>query len=367
MMKDVVARARDAMSKVAAGFAVSSDVKLTDPDAKQLTELERRAEAELRKIAETFGLKYGQTPLVSMQELSEIPGLGKAQEPGSFDRMRGDSTSIVEQAFASDALCRPFESETLESSDVFLCWKVQDAAMHVPDLKEPGIREQVVAAWKRIAALPLAKKRAEELALRARTNGKSFEETLAGETVTGDAQGSALAVAESKEFSFWREPTAPNLMRSREEPVQLDDPGVGSKPSRKFMRVVFDELGEGDVGVALNGDATIYYVVKVISRRPADREAFKDVSLFAQNSPYAYLSQLDQQVVLMENGKRIKEKYAIKWHDVPGREQGQMTRNKARTSDEVRGQGQMMSDEEDYTTSIEQLKPPAAGTYVFET
>ena len=325
LMKDLVAKARDAMSKVAAGFAVSKDVKLTDPDAKQLVMLEQRADEKLNEIAETFSMKFGQTPLVSMLDLSEFPGLGKAQEPGSFDPARGESTSIVEQAFGSDALCRVFESETLDS-EVYLCWKVRDVSLHVPDLKEPGVREQVVAAWKRSAALPLAKKRAEELAQRARTSDKGFAEALAGETVTGDSQGTALAVAESKEFSFWREPTAPNpINRSREQPVQLDDPGVVTNPSRKFMHAIFDELGEGDIGVALNNDATVYYVVKVISRHPADREAFKDVALFAQNSPYAYLSQLDQQVVLLDNDERIREKYAVKWHNVPGREQGQMT------------------------------------------
>jgi hypothetical protein len=321
MMKDQVANAREAMSKVAAGFAVSTEVKLTDPNAKQLAELERRAKDELREIADKFNMKFGETDLVSEHELADLPGLGKAVEPGSFDPARGDSTSIVEQAFTGDALCRAFESETLDSN-IYLCWKVADVAMHVPELKEPGVREQVIAAWKRLEAMPLAEKRAKELAQLARTKEKNFEEALAGETVTGDPQGSALAVAESKEFSFWREPAAPNpFTRSRQQPVQLDDPGVVKKPGRKFMHAVFDTLGEGDVGVALNGDASIYYVVKVISRRPAEREAFKDVQLFAQNSPYAYLAQNDQQLVLFENSQRI----AIKWHDLPGREQGQMT------------------------------------------
>jgi hypothetical protein len=146
--------------------------------------------------------------------------------------------------------------------------------------------------------------------------------------VTGDTKAAALAVAESKEFSFWREPAAANpFSRNREQPVQLDDPGVVKNPSRKFMHTVFEELGEGEVGVALNGDASSYYVVKVISRRPADREAFKDVQLFAQNSPYAYLSQIDLQSVLIENDERLNEKYAIKWHNVPGRDMGQMTQD----------------------------------------
>ena len=123
-----------------------------------------------------------------------------------------------------------------------------------------------------------------------------------------------------------REPTAANpFSQNRQQQVQLDDPGVVKNPGRKFMHAVFDELGEGDVGVVLNSDASVYYVVKVISRRPADREAFKDAALFARNSPYAELAQFDQQVVLLDNDERIREKYAVKWHNLPGREQGQMT------------------------------------------
>ena len=91
------------------------------------------------------------------------------------------------------------------------------------------------------------------------------------------------------------------------------------------MQAVFNDLGEGDVGVALNGDASIYYVVKVISRRPADREAFKDVlTLFAQGSPYEFLAQLDQRMVALDSFERQQKKYAIKWHNLPGHEQMQM-------------------------------------------
>src|SRR5207248_3292221 len=124
----------------------------------------------------------------------------------------------------------------------------EDAPMHVPDLQEPGVREQVIAALRRQAALPLAEKRAKELAERVRTSGKNFAEAISGETVTGDAKGTALAVDESKEFSFYREPTVPNFRQNnQQQPVQLDDPGAGVKnPSRKFMQVVFNDLGEGE-------------------------------------------------------------------------------------------------------------------------
>ena len=88
--------------------------------------------------------------------------------------------------------------------------------------------------------------------------------------------------------------------------MQLGNPIVVKNPGRKFMQVVFDELGEGDVGVALNDDASVYYVVKVTSPRPADREAFKDAPLFS-DSPYAQLAQIELQQRMREYDSRLEK------------------------------------------------------------
>jgi hypothetical protein len=201
---------------------------------------------------------------------------------------------------------------------------VQDAPIHVPKLTEPGIREQVVKAWKRMESLPLAKKRADELADRVKRNDNNLAVTLGSETVTGDPRGLAVTVSgESPEFSFYRDSSAPNMFRQPRGPsIELGNPIVVNNAGRKFMRVVFNDLAQGEVGVALNDDASVYYIVKVTSRRPADREGFKDAPLFS--SPYREVAQIDYQDAMREYNSRVGKAYAVKWNDVAAHEIGPM-------------------------------------------
>lgn len=317
LMKDAAENARRAMGSVAESFADSKDIKLVDPDEKQLADLEKRSAEELRKIGEKFDMKFGETGLVSAAELSKIPGLGKAYDPDSPITLRGETTTIMEQAFSTDGLCQVFESETLSTSR-YVCWKIRDVPAHVPELKEPGIREQVVTAWKRLEALPLAQKRADELAQRARSSGKELQAALADETVTGTSVGASLVVFTSGEFTFWQDSSVANPM-ARSRQVQLGSPSGVTNAGRKFMQVVFEQLADGDVGVALNDDASIYYVVKVLDRRPADREEFKDAKLFDGGSAYASIAQREFQYAMQDHNERVREKFAIRTKDLPQR------------------------------------------------
>lgn len=317
-LKAETTSAVEAMRTVGLRFATSTEMKLTDPGPEELKALDRESEQELRKIADHLGLKFESTGLVSGEELAEIPGIGRAVEPGSGLSVRGEQTGIVDQAFSNEALCRVTESEIPETT-TYVWWKVEDAPIHIPQLADPGIREQVVNAWKRIEALPLARKRAEALAEKARGAKQDLAAALGSETVTGDPGSLTLTVAESKEFSFWQDSSVPNMFQPS---VRLGDPIIITKPGRKFMRVVFEELGEGETGVALNDDASVYYVVKVISRRPADRESFKDAALFGPSSPYTQIASVEQRLMNSEYFRRMDEKYAIKWNEMATREMG---------------------------------------------
>ncbi len=324
LLKDQAAKAVKAFQGVGLKFATSPDIKLVEPDPVQVKEIERRSEEELLKIADSLGMKFGKTDLVSRAELSEIDGLGKATEPLGDVMQRQEPTTIIEQAFDSAALCRVFQSEGPDST-TYICWKVQDVPVHIPTLDEPGIREQVVKAWKRQEALPLAKKRAGELAAKASGGDKDFAEVLEGETVTGDPKSPALIVStQSPEFSFYEESSAPRSMFGQATEVRLGNPIVVNNPGRKFMQVVFDRLGVGEAGEALNDDASVYYVVKVLARREADREAFKNAPLFDRSSAYAQVARNDRDEALREYTSRLGEKYAIKWNDVAIREMREM-------------------------------------------
>jgi hypothetical protein len=318
LMNETAAKVRRAMDDVAEKFADSSDIKLVDPNAEQLAELEKRSAVELHKIADQLGVKFGETGLISISELRDISEFGNAEDLESRVTMQGERRTIVAQAFEGDALCQLFVSETLGAARYFV-WKVRNVPAHVAQLADAGIREQVVVAWKRLAAQQLALKRAQDLAKVAESGDKDFQKALADETVTGASPGTALTVVESSEFSFWQESSVPNSM-SQSRPVQLGIPGGVAKAGIKFMQVVFEKLADGQVGVALNDDATIYYVVKVFDRRDADLEEFKDARLF-EGSAYASIAREEMRHAQIQHSQRIREKYEIRELDLPHRRQ----------------------------------------------
>jgi hypothetical protein len=287
--------------------------------------LEPAAAEELKAIAERMGLKYGETSLVSASDLLEDPVLGKSREAQAVESFFETPSSILELVFRDQNLYGSLELEDRSGFDLdgggsgarFVAWKVRDVAEHVPTLDEPGVREQVVKAWKHLKALPLARKRADEIVELLKNAQEGSEQALAGQTITGGKESSALALAESPEFSWFRELFAPMVSQGA-SPVELGNPIVVNKPGSKFMEYVFQMLKEGDVGAVMNDDASVCYVVKVVSRRPAQREAFKSAPLFGVTSPYAALAEIDAQRVLRAFQEELFSRYAVKWHSTRG-------------------------------------------------
>jgi hypothetical protein len=329
LLKELTAKAVKALQDVGLSLATSAEIKLTDPDPEQLERIQRRSEDELRKIASTLDVKFNKTELVSPSELSEVPGLGKAFEPFTSESMQVEPTTILEQAFgregrAGESLCRIYQSEGSDST-TYVWWKVEDVPAHVPKLDDAGVRRQVVKAWKRLESIPLATKRGDELAEKARGD-EDLTKALAGQTVTGDPKSLAITVSgPSPEFSFYQDSSAPDPMRGgRSADVRFGNPIIVTGAYRKFMQAVFNRLGVGEVGAVLNDDASVCYVVRVISRRDADRDAFKDAPLFDRSTPYERLAQSDLEEVVREYSRRLRDKYAIKWNEQAARETGSM-------------------------------------------
>ncbi len=172
-------------------------------------------------------------------------------------------------------------------------------AAHVAEFNEPGVKEQVLLAWKTEKARPLAMNRAAELAKKVQAAGdKSMAEALGETTVTGDKEGLQLVVHNSPEFTWLRERSAPGPRGDATTPEVSVLPFV-EKAGRKFMETVFDGLDVGGTGVAPNADDSVYYVVKVLER-PFDagtaREQLMTTPLFGRStgiggSPYDQLAQ----------------------------------------------------------------------------
>jgi hypothetical protein len=317
-MKEVSGKAIEALRDASLKFAQQGGFDLSRSNPEETGRLVERSREELEAVAKTYGLKFGDTNLLTARALSELPGIGKAQEPSASEFEPGGVRTTVDLAFESESLCHSILVESPASGagssrDLFIFWKVQHVPSHVPTFDEAGVRDEVLAAWRLQQALPEVKKRADELAKLAGNSKESLPAVLAGQTVTGDAKSLALAVQESPEFSWFRESTAPD-MSMRQAPVQLSNPVVVTAAGMRFMEYVFNELSEGDVGVTFNDDASSCYVVKVTVRRPADREAFKSAPLFSPSSPVGSLAQRQQQLAFNGFVRQLEKAYAVKRH-----------------------------------------------------
>ena len=174
----------------------------------------------LKQYADTNGLSYAETPLATGRELlnrQEYP-IGSATPPGTqFQR----APNVVQTLFGAGGTplfnAAPAEIVTRDGTlNQFVYWVLADIPSHEPkDLEEIGIRDQVIKAWKRQKARPLAEERAKSLAENA--NGKLSEDNtlsdvIETETITGSDDSAKLKVTESLPFSWLRSSSAPNPM-----------------------------------------------------------------------------------------------------------------------------------------------------------
>jgi len=290
-------------------LAQRKEFDLTRLNPEQVPLLIEISREEMQKIADKFGLKFGQTELVGPRELSELRGIGKALENDMNEFSPEGSNSILRMVFRDDSIFRVLEAVGgTDAGDRYVFWKVQYVNEHVPKLDEPGVREQVIEAWKLVQAAPLAQKRAEALAERVRKADGEMSEALAGQTVTGAEKGATVTVQSSPEFSWLRESFVPQMGLER-PPVQLGNPVVVKPAGMKFMSTVFDDLKEGETGVVFNHDASVCYVVRVLERRQADREQFKSAFVFGYDA-------IDQRFLIDEYRLQLEKRYAVKIKDV---------------------------------------------------
>ena len=306
------------------GYKLYKDFEgVKDLPKEKLDKLREASAAELKKIAKEQEADFGETGLLSGFELSELPDLGKAREAmePSLDPNRRPTT-LIDQTFSTDSLLNPYQAEDPNTGNLYVYWKIEDAPAHVATLDEPGVKEQVLNAWKQKEAQPLAKKRADELAAIVRKAQGSMTEALKGQTVAGDKESSELLVQETPEFTWLRESSAqPGNPFAAKPPPRISELPVVDKAGDDFMRTVFDELKLNEVGVAVNADRTVYYVAKVVYRNQADREAFMKTPLFGAdammgfsfNTPYDQLAAREQQLVRNRFVKDLDKKFGVKW------------------------------------------------------
>jgi hypothetical protein len=139
--------------------------------------------------------------------------------------------------------------------------------------------------------------------------------------VTGDAAGDAVVVKETPRFSWLttsgsvpNDPDLAGFMPPRRSFIT----GV-EQPGDDFMKTVFEDLKNGEIGVAPNADRSVYYVVQVRDRDgteppPEDVEGFQTTDDLRKR----FLSQLNADqgfaaraynMMMFNNFRRVQQEW----------------------------------------------------------
>ena len=278
------------------GYRFSLFEKQRDISKDDLYEKMRKSAEEtldaLKALAAEHDVEFVETPLLSYADLVEGESypIGAATVPAGetvaqhvFSTFPEDVTNDTTLFVGERAVRNSFDPDGGEAQYAWVITKY--APTFVPTLEDPGIRDQVVLAFKRSKARELAKIRGEELVKTIRGGlekpegeRKTMSETLEGVTVLGTEGSPVLSMRQTLPFSWMEQSMTPqmNFMQqptARLSSIRFADEIAGTirYAGPKFMQTVFEELGNNDVAVVPNEDFSSYYVVQVLDRTPADK------------------------------------------------------------------------------------------------
>jgi peptidyl-prolyl cis-trans isomerase D len=233
----------------------------------------------LRAAAERLGLQYELTPPLDRAAAEMIMPIARAQF--------GSGPAARRVPFA-DYVFAPRSSlfESFEMSDPagqrYLGWKVSDEPDRVPSLDEA--RPKVIEAWKLAQARELARKDAEALADQARLQGGDLA------AVAGDRP----IITTSEQPKVLRLPALSPFAAPESRPSDIPEiPRAG-----EALRDALFSLQPGAIQVAPNAPKTVYYVMALDRRSPADLRA-----LFG---PIGARPGIEREVIARRTGDRIR-------------------------------------------------------------
>ncbi len=277
---------------------------LEEDDPQHLSD--QQVAAELQTWAQNNGLRYVETGLLSYLDLgnSDEHPIGRATEPSA--QLGSNAPTVAERLFRSSSNTIYMSDQAVDrflTSNQFAYWATEYKDRHVPTLDEPGVKEQVVEAWKIAQARSKAEERAKAIAAlidsteagqdsateeeeeadgtEATEDAETEEppetsrEILDGQTVTGQEGSLPLTPLTTSQFSWLSRntPSAPGLNPFEPPPgppVRMSEVSSVENAGPDFMETVFQQLKVGETGVAPNADHSIYYAIKLLQRTPAD-------------------------------------------------------------------------------------------------
>ena len=272
---------------------------------------------DLSGVAKKYGMTYDATPLMDRLEAEQA---GRISQARSGTGLSSDSRTFADVLFDPKNLL--FEGFELSDprGERYLLRKTADVPAHVADLNE--IRDQVVRAWKREKARPLAQKAAEELAARVKSQGGEIKDltidnrpVVSIESVTKLKPGMPIPSQFGGQFRFERGPATPvDLTEIRQAGQPLIDTLFALKP--------------GEVAVEPDQPKSTYYVLTLQKRDP-----ISFMALMGPNGSLAsYRSETGTEVLRKAYGEgmaRLREQAGYHPEDYPSEEK---TRDDERTS-----------------------------------
>ncbi|MBS0201471.1 MAG: hypothetical protein JSS49_01130 [Planctomycetes bacterium] len=219
-----------------------------------------------RAFAKENGFEYQETKEMTHRELATAldEQIGSAVEAVS----RQNARSVADVLFEMDGsryrvgIYSPQRADSPKSKYAY--WKIADIPSRVPELKDEATRQLVVESWKFEKARQLAEKRAVELQELVKKAPADIPAALSGQTINGTNESPAVTIRETPKFTWMRVSQSVPTM-GLAFPVESFIDGV-DQPGPDFMKLVFEQLADGDVGIGLNQPRTAYYVVRVHDR-----------------------------------------------------------------------------------------------------
>ena len=219
----------------------------------------------LKAVADKEGLQHEITRLLTRDKAEKI-GLISGAEVG-LTRLSGGK-KFAEELF--DAKSSRFEPTELTdfTGHRFLVRKLEDVAPYVPKLDQ--VRPEVILAWKKDQARPLAQAAADAFAAKVKKDGGKIVGDIAdGHPVVNTDPVSKLQPGLPLPGRFFE-----NGPTTASEIPQV--PAAGPELRDKYF-----ELSEGEVAVAPDQPKNVYYVMTLNRRVPASFSA-----LYAPNGDY---------------------------------------------------------------------------------
>ncbi len=237
---------------------------------------------ECKRYAKKSGLEYHETKEMTRRELatSMDEQIGGATEVKAGN-VRRNLQSVTELAFETVSsgrekdmsqvkyrlsLYSPQRADTPKAKYAY--WKIAEIPAKVPEFSNESTKQLVVDSWKYEKARGLAEQRAKDLAELVKKSPSDIPAALSGQTINGTKDSPTVTVRETSKFTWIRVPNSVPTMGMQfpsESPIDdIDQPGSD------FLKLVFEQLGEGDVGVGLNRPRTVFYVVRVHDRDGTD-------------------------------------------------------------------------------------------------